>query len=348
MPKKSSLIEQISAAALVGRGGAAFPTAQKWQAVQAALRSKAKGYIVVNGAEGEPGVKKDGYILDHYPAQVIEGVYLADQWLGSVKIKRVYFFLNHAYYQKYGSSLNKILSNKKYHLLREKLEFAIKPARLTYISGEESTILNLLEGKKVEPRLRPPYPTVQGLFGRPTLINNVETFYNVSLVAQGQYEDTRFYTVTGQVKRPGVYQLPVNLTIEEVLQRTANWPQSPFFVQVGGEASGEVLNSQQLERPVEGAGSIMVYDLKRTDQSKLLKFWLRFYYEESCGQCTICREGTYRLWQIINQAPVDYKLFWEIIEGLEGSSFCYLGASLPVPVRSYFSNIKELKSKVHK
>lgn len=340
MSKTADILSKISSAALVGRGGASFPTAQKWAAVKAALKNKKLGYIIVNGAEGEPGLKKDGYIINHHPAEVIEGVYLADKFFGPAKIKQIYIFLNREYYRKYAAGVAKVLAAKKYRFLRDKTEFIIKPERLVYISGEESALLNLIEGKKVEPRLRPPYPTDCGLFGAPTLINNTETFYNIGRLSQGLYRDTRFYTVSGRVKRPGVYELPVNLTVEEVLRHTHNWPEFPFFVQVGGEASGEVLNSDQLTRPVEGAGSVMVYDLKKTDQAKLLRYWLKFYREESCGQCTICREGTYRLWEIINQKEFNSKLFWEIIESLENSSFCALGASLALPVKSYFNNIK--------
>jgi NADH:ubiquinone oxidoreductase subunit F (NADH-binding) len=340
MPKAIKILQKISEAGLVGRGGAAYPTAAKWAAVKESLKDKRQGYIIVNGAEGEPGVKKDGYIIKHYPAEVLSGVYLADQFLGPAKIKKIYFFLNRDYFRDYAPGLKKILAQPKYQALREKLDFFVKPERLTYISGEESALLNLIEGKKVEPRRRPPFPTEQGLHGRPTLINNTETFYNVALVADGRYEETRFYTVSGAALHPGVYALPAALTVAEVLRQTNNWPNREFFVQVGGEASGEVLNSDQLMRPVEGAGSIMIYDKERTDKQKLIKYWLKFYQEQSCGQCTICREGTYRLWELINRKPFDSRLFWEIIEALEDSSFCALGSSLPIPLKSYFNNIK--------
>lgn len=340
MAKAKKIIDQISDAGLVGRGGAGYQTAAKWAAVKSALNGKKQGYIIVNGAEGEPGVKKDGYLIKHYPALVLSGVYWADQFLGPEKIKKIYVFLNRDYFKNYAPGLKKVLAEKKYHLLQAKIEFFIKPERLTYISGEESALLNLIEGKRVEPRLRPPYPTAVGLHGRPTLINNTETFYNVGLVAAGRYQEKRFYTITGAAKRPGVYELPVNLTIEEVLKKTGNFPIFPFFVQSGGEASGEVLNSDQLSRPVEGVGSIMIYDKKRTDKHKLICYWLKFYSEQSCGQCTICREGTYRLEEIINKKIFDHKLFWEIVDGLEASSFCALGSSLPIPLKSYFNNIK--------
>jgi NADH:ubiquinone oxidoreductase subunit F (NADH-binding) len=133
------------------------------------------------------------------------------------------------------------------------------------------------------------------------------------------------------------------LNIEEVLRQSGNYPGSAFFVQVGGEASGEILNSNQLAAPVEGAGSIMVYDKKRTDSHKLIRYWLNFYREQSCGQCATCREGTYRLAEMASRKKFDHKLFWEIVGALEETSFCALGSSLPVPLKSYYRNVWEVK-----
>lgn len=339
MPKKNNILEQIDAAGLVGRGGASYPTAQKWEAVKMALKTKKTGYIIINGAEGEPGVKKDGYIIRYYPEEVLNGVYLADQFLGSDKIKKIYFFLNQEYFRAYGPGIKEILKQKKYVALAKKLEFFIKPERLTYISGEETALLNLVEGKKVEPRLKPPYPTAYGLHGRPTLINNTETFYDVSLVSRGRFKNERFYTLDGALRHRGVFPLAADLSVEEVLRQTGNYPDFPFFVQVGGEASGEVLNSEQLSAGVEGAGSIMVYDKRKTDKDKLIKYWLKFYHEQSCGNCTTCREGTYRLWEMASQKSYDHKLLRELVEVLDETSFCALGRSLPIPLKSYFQNI---------
>ena len=341
MVKAKNILTKISEAGLVGRGGASFPVAKKISAVKDALRTKKTGYIIINGAEGEPGVKKDGYLIQHHGEEVLNGVYLIDHFLGSDKIKHIYFFLNKEYFKNYVPGLKKILSLQKYQNLEKKLKFIVKPEVLTYISGEESALLNLIEGKKVEPRLKPPYPTSHGLFNSPTLINNTETFYNIYLVEKGKFKNERFYTINGAASRRGVFSLSAELTIEEVLKKTNNFPKFPFFVQVGGEAAGEVLRSDQLNQPVEGAGSIMIYDIKRTDEKKLLKYWLNFYHEQSCGNCTICREGTYRLWQIINQKTFDKKLFWDLITALDESSFCALGRSLPIPVKSYFLNIKQ-------
>jgi len=335
----TNILKKIDEAGLVGRGGASYPTAKKWAAVAAALKRRSSAYIIVNGAEGEPGVKKDGYLFQHHAAEIIDGVYQAAVFLGVKKVKKIYFFLNHDYYHLYAASLRRLWGAKKYAALNGRWDFFIKPARLTYISGEETALLNLIEGQKVEPRLRPPYPPSQGLFGQPTLINNPETFYDVSLVARGKYRGQRFYTISGAVRRRGVYALPAHLSIEEILRETGNYPDNPFFVQVGGEASGEVLNQQQLAVGAEGSGSITVYDLARTSKDKLLKYWLRFYRDQSCGQCTICREGTYRLDNLINAPKLDDKLFWEIVDSLSDSSFCALGYSLPVPIRSFYQNI---------
>lgn len=339
MPEKSDILTKIANAVLVGRGGASFPVAKKWAAVKASLRGKKTGYIVINGAEGEPGVDKDGFIVNKYPEEVVNGIFIALEFLGREKIKSVYFFLNHEYYHKYAQGLKKVLELKKYSLLAKKLVFVVKQLDLTYISGEETALLNLIEGKKIEPRLKPPYPTSQGLFGQPTLVNNTETFYNVSLVARGRYKKERFYTITGAVRRRGVYQLSESLTIREILEKTGNLPSFKFFVQIGGGAAGEVLHFNQLDRLVGGVGSIMVYDALKTDHLKLLRYWLNFFHEQSCGQCTACREGSYRLWEIINADKFDEQLFKDLVDFIDETSFCYLGRSLPVPIRSYFANI---------
>ena len=338
--KNSKILKKIEAAALVGRGGASYPVAHKWAAVKEALKNNKFGYLVVNGAEGEPGVKKDGFILDKYTEDFIRGLYLADNFLDSEKIKKIYLFLNHNYYQRYSLKIKNILKNKKYQKLEKKIEFFLKPLDLSYISGEETAILNIIEGKKITPRLKPPYPTEYGLFGQPTLINNIETLYNVALVESDKYDEKRFYTLTGALKKPGVYRFSTNLTIENILRESGNYPSFKFFVQIGGQASGEVFNSEQLDVPAESAASIMVYDQEKTNEKKLLQYWLNFYREQSCGNCTPCREGTYRLLEMIKAKEFDRDLFWDIVNSLKESSFCALGSSLSIPLISYFKNIK--------
>lgn len=337
--RQKKIIDKIKAAGLVGRGGASYPVAAKWLAVKESLKKTKLAFIVANGAEGEPGVKKDGYILKNYPEELLNGLFLADQFLGSKKVERIFLYLNEDYFKRYAKKITALLKAGKYRLLSRKFDFFVKPQNLSYISGEETTILNLIEGHRSEPRLKPPYPTQCGLFGYPTLINNLETLYNITLVSRHAYHYQRFYTITGAVKRPGVYALAENLSVEDILKNTGNYPEAPFFVVVGGGVSGEALRFDQLTVPVNGAGSIMVYDEKRTDKKRLLKYWLNFYNNQSCGQCTICREGTYRLEEMINNKIFDEDTFKEILEVMADSSFCALGAALPVVVKSYLNNI---------
>lgn len=341
------ILSKIKKAGLVGRGGAGFPTATKWEMVKRAVltsstRDRSKKYVICNASEGEPGVLKDGYILEHFPEKVIDGMKIAINFLLAGK---GYIYINNKYYKKFAKNLEKIINGAP-------IELFIKPLNSGYIGGEETSILNAIEGKRVEPRLRPPFPTESGLWGYPTLINNVETFYNVSLVASDSYKNTRFYTVNGDCKNEGVYELPDNYTIAHVLKETKNYPNFPFFIQVGGEASGEVLNSRQLSRPVSGAGSIMVYSLTKNSPKKVIKNWLDFFINESCGQCTPCREGVYRLNEIIIADKIDWQLFSELLNNLSEAAFCGLGNVVPIPIKSFIKNVvstnKQIFSQIYK
>ncbi|MBI4779400.1 hypothetical protein HY797_03030 [Candidatus Falkowbacteria bacterium] len=249
-----------------------------------------------------------------------------------MRAEKAYIFLNYGYNKKLNKKLTVLLKNSK-------IEIFVKPVNAGYIGGEESAILNAIEGKRIEPRLKPPFPTSKGLFGYPTLINNVETFYNVSLVAAGQYLNKRFYTITGDCLNEGVYELPDNLTIEKLLKQTGNYPKFSFFVQVGGNASGEVLSSSQLKRQVSGAGSIAVYSLAKNNFKKIIKGWLNFFVNESCGQCAPCREGTYRLNEIFSKEKIDWPLFNGLLDNLSDASLCALGCSVAVPIKSFMKNV---------
>lgn len=327
------ILKKIKQAKLVGRGGACFPVDMKWKAVKDT--SASEKYIVCNASEGEPGIKKDGHILDNYPERVIEGMRLARKYLEhrDPKVKvRSYIYINEDYFEKYEENLKEAMEED------DDIEFFVKPEGSGYIGGEETSLLNVMEGKRAEPRLRPPFPTTEGLWGKPTIVNNVETLYNVSLVHHGEYKNKRFYTLGGKCKNKGVYYLADNLTIEKILEKTDNYPRFPFFVQVGGDASGKVLNSGQLKTQAGGAASITIYKLK-TPPEKVIKGWLDFFLNQSCGQCTPCREGVYRLVNIMEQEKVNWHLFGEVLNNLKETSFCGLGCAVPVPILSYIENV---------
>ncbi len=337
-----NIINKIKKANLVGRGGGGFPTALKWEMVKKAAGDKK--YIICNASEGEPGVKKDGYILENFGERVINGMKIAMDFLSIVPRSnplsrgegiKSYIFINHKYYENFGGKLNKIIAG----LEKYEIELFVKPDGSGYIGGEETSILNAIEGKRIEPRLRPPFPTTNGLWDCPTLVNNVETFYNVSLVAVDEYEENRFYTVGGDCANSGVYELADKLTIEKILKETNNYPKFDFFVQVGGDASGEVLNSKQLDKVAGGAGSITIYNTKKYKPKEMIRKWISFFVNESCGQCTPCREGVYRLNETINSPEINWKLLEELLNNLDEASFCGLGNVVPVPIRSYRENV---------
>lgn len=352
------IIHKIKSAGLIGRGGAGFPVYLKWLAVYRAMVSREHvhcqvrgadeiychfnpdqsprrklAYVVVNGTEGEPGVAKDGYILEHHAAELLDGIKIA---LNFLQADRVYFVLHHDYFNKFSPLLLKLAAERG---MAKKLQLIAKPLGAGYIAGEESALLNLIEGKTIEPRLRPPYPTAHGLFNQPTLVNNVETFYDVALVSLGKYLGERFYTISGEVKRPGVYRYPANWPIERVLKESGNYPIWPFFIQVGGDLSGQVLNMEQLNQPATGAASLKIYNLYKHNPHQLLLFWIQTFKKESCGQCAPCREGTYRLLEAIKAPAMNWTLWKDILDNLALSSFCALGSSVPVPLRSYWENI---------
>ncbi|MCF7794779.1 hypothetical protein K9M50_00255 [Patescibacteria group bacterium] len=321
------LLKKVKNNNLKGRGGAGFPVHDKWSLV-----IKAKGrekYLIVNGAEGEPGVKKDEYIIKHYTEELLSGIKII---LDYIKAKKCILFLNHNYI-KYDEKIKKYIDSSY------NIEIVYKEKNAGYIAGEESTMLNILEGKRSEPRIRPPFPTESGYKGSPTLIHNIETIYNIYLVSCSQYKKNRFYTINGEVKNPGVYNLPANYSIARILEETNNLPLFKFFVQHGGQASGEMLNSSQLEKKVSGSGAITIYSYKNNNDYELIKRLINFYFNSSCGKCTPCREGTYRLKEMLSKEKMDWKHFLELIDNLENSSFCALGSSLALPIKSYIKNI---------
>jgi NADH:ubiquinone oxidoreductase subunit F (NADH-binding) len=328
------LLKKIKKHDLKGRGGANFSVFKKWELV---LKAKGKDkYLVINGAEGEPGVRKDEYIIKNYTKELISGIELISAY---IKAKKSIIFLNHDY-KKYSKKI-------KSHIKNDNIVIVYKPQNAGYIAGEESTILNILEGKRSEPRSRPPFPGESGYKDSPTLIHNIETIYNIYLLSIDKYKENRFYTINGEVKNPGVYYLPVNYTIARILEETNNLPVFKFFVQHGGQASGEIINSSQLTKQASGCGAITIYSYKNTNHLDLIKRLVDFYFKSSCGKCTPCREGTYRLKQMLSGEKMNWPHFLELIDNLENSSFCALGSSLAIPVKSYLKNVNsEFKVKL--
>ena len=320
------IIEKLKESGLKGRGGGSFPVFLKWDLVK-----KAKGeekYVICNASEGEPNVFKDGFILENYPEEVINGISLAMDFISA---KSAYLYLNKEYYLKFKEKLENIIGDKNIILFEKKGK---------YIGGEETAICESIEGNLVEPRKKPPFLTDCGLFNCPTLMNNVETFYSVSKIIKGEYKKTRFYSVNGDVLNKGVYELGENLTIEEVLKETNNYPDFDFFVQDGGGASGEILLINELNCLSHGAGSITVFNKKETDLYSLMENWAKFFHTGNCDKCVPCREGAYRIYEMIKNRKIDKEKLEDIFLSLKKTSFCSLGRGIPLPFESLINKLK--------
>lgn len=327
------ILGKIKEVGLKGCGGAFYPTADKWQAVKDSFA--VKKYIVANGSEGEPNVTKDGWLLANHPEPVITGMKAALDFLKERKVTvKAYLYLNPIYYKKYATNLKKIILAKN-----ADIEIFKKPDDAGYIGGEETAALNDIEGKKIEPRLKPPFPTVSGLWGYPTIVNNIETFYHIGCLVDGKYKDVRFYSINGDCRKKGVFEFSDEMDIADILKSTDNWPDYRFFVQVGGGACGNILNDNQLDQPACGAMSLTLYNAEVWQPKEVLRKWIGFFMTESCGQCVPCREGTYRLFETINSPEPNWQLVYDLLKNLGEASFCGLGLSVPWPIESYIKNV---------
>ena len=327
-----NLLKKIEKANLVGRGGTEFPVARKWQAVLDS--SGDEKFVICNASEGEPGVRKDWQLLAGKLNEVCDGILLACKLIGA---KKCWINCNHDYFE----VLKPQLEKQKKRLAKENVElFLFREKEDSYLGGESSTIMNAIEGKKHIPRSKKFHATEQGLWGKPTLINNVETFFDVASVANGTFNNTRLYTLSGAIPKPGVFRLSNTLTAREILEKTGNVFDEKSFVQIGGSACGPVWKGKLLDQQVTGAGSIEVYDAQITPRG-LLTQWLTFFHSQLCGTCTPCRDGTFQLLQLIQQNPLPWEQILEITELQQKTALCGLGRSIDTPVRSLYQRLHE-------
>ncbi|MCZ2845991.1 MAG: hypothetical protein O2U61_05770 [Candidatus Bathyarchaeota archaeon] len=319
------IITELKKHNLLGRSGSAFPTGLKWEMVKNAKADKK--YIICNGSEGEPKTFKDKFILENYPEEVIEGVKIA---LKTIDKSSAYIYLRKDYYQSFSRTLEEIIKDLPITLFKKSDG---------YLAGEETVVCQAIEGKRIEPRIKPPFPTQAGLWGYPTLINNVATFYHVAKIAKGEFKKTRFYSISGKIKKEGVYELPEDWSIRKILKETKNWPDLDFFLQSGGGAIGEILLPDELDQKASGTGAIIVFGSKETNLFSLMKQWAQFFLAENCDKCVPCREGVYRIAKMIDKGSIDKKLLKDLFFVLEETSFCSLGKCLVTPFRSLIEKL---------
>ena len=325
---RAKLLKKIEQAGLLGRGCGTFPVAKKWAAVLAAP-GKEK-YVICNISESEPGIFKDKFIIENYPEKVIDGILVAMDFL---KATRGFIYLNPTYYQVYKNKLQILIGDNN-------IELFSKPAH-DYIGGEESALINLMEGQREEPRLRPPYVTTQGFKNAPTLVNNCETFYAIALISQDKYQHKKFFCISGDQTPETVLSLPETTNLQDALAASGYYPTFSFFVQLGGAMAGECLRAEQLKNyTIQHASGLVVHQLDK-DEHKLIQHWLNFFAGESCGKCVTCREGTYRLREMYAQGNFDQQLFSDIIFSMQHTALCSLGSMAVKALTSYYQNIKK-------
>jgi len=353
---------------LRGRGGAGFPTGLKWSFVPPRDDSGSDRYLVVNGDEMEPGAFKDRWLLEGAPHQLIEGLLIAAHTISATV---GYIFLRNEYSlaaDRIQKSLDECyeagLLGK--NILGSNLCFDIHihTSAGRYICGEETALINSLEGKRANPRSKPPFPQVAGLWGKPTIVNNVETFFNLPNIilygaewyqSLGRHKDagTKIYGVSGRVNKPGLWELPMGTPIREIIEVHAGGMCDGYKLrgyQPGG-GSTDFLLPEHLDTPMDyneigaigsrmGTGTIIVLDDKNCPVDMVLNL-VSFFAQESCGWCTPCREGlpsaTYILQQIENGKgkleDLDYLL--DIVEMVApGNTFCALAPGAAEPLQS--------------
>jgi formate dehydrogenase len=347
---RDDLIKAVSDAGLRGLGGAGFPTGRKWSLVRA---EKGPRLMAVNGDEGEVGTFKDRYYLARDPHRFIEGMLIA-AWV--VEATDVYFYLRDEYPELRLMLIDEIARAERAGLSPH-TKVHLRRGAGAYICGEESAMIESIEGKRGLPRHRPPYVAQVGIFGRPTLVQNVETLYWVrDIIEKGagwftshgrrERKGFRSFSVSGRVKKPGVAVAPAGVTARELVEEFCGGMADghTFKGYLPGGASGGILPASMADEPLDFGtlekygcfvGSHAVVILSDKDDMKAVALNLmKFFEDESCGQCTPCRVGTEKAAKLMQKGPWDEGLLNELSALMRDASICGLGQAAPNPLQS--------------
>jgi formate dehydrogenase len=345
---RDAVQEALLASGLRGLGGAGFPAGRKWSFVRA---EPAPRYLAVNGDEGEPGTFKDRWYLERTPHLMLEGMLIA-AW--AVEAERAYVYMRDEYPAVLGILRREIAALEAAGIAAPGY-VELRRGAGAYICGEESAMLESIEGKRGLPRHRPPYVAQVGLFGRPTLVHNVETLHWVARVCREGPEvlaghekngrkGLRSFSVSGRVARPGVYLLPAGSTIRDLIAAAGGMAAGHAFkaYQPGGPSAGLLpaalddvpLDFDMLQPHGSFIGSAAVVVLSHRDSARAAALnMLRFFADESCGQCTPCRVGCAKAVQLMEADRWDRELLGELAQAMEDASICGLGQAAPNPIR---------------
>ncbi|HZY10897.1 MAG TPA: NADH-quinone oxidoreductase subunit NuoF [Bacteroidota bacterium] len=371
--KPDEIIDEVKKSNLRGRGGACFPTGFKWTFMP--KQSTKSKYLCANGDESEPGTFKDRAIFEFNPHLFIEGALIAAYAMG---IQTIYVYIR-GEYAKWIQLLQKAIDDAyaKNFIGKNVLntgfcvEMYIHRGAGAYICGEESALMNSIEGDRGYPRIKPPFPAQYGLWGCPTTINNIETLANVPIILSKGWEwyskigapkqpGTLLYGISGHVNKPGVYELPTGVLLTDLITTYAGGVPGNKKIKAiipggsstmwlrGDELEGVKMDAESLKAVGTsiGTGGVIVMD-EDTDIMKVLTRITHFYHHESCGQCTPCREGCGWMEKILNRfvqgegALEDIDLLLDVADNIEGNTICALGDAAAWPVQSFIRKFRD-------
>ncbi len=369
--KPDEVIAEVSASGLQGRGGAGFPTGAKWDFCR-----KAKGtpkYVICNADESEPLIFKDRVLIDSNPHRVLEGMAIGGYACGA---SEAWIYIRGEYESQARRLEQAILQaeEKGYlgkNILESQFSFKVHVHRGAgaYICGEETALIESLEGRRGEPRLRPPYPPTYGFRGRPTIVNNVETFAAVAHIlshgadwwrelASYPTPGVKLYMLLGHVRKPGLFEAPFGLTLRQVIDDFGGGmlPGSEFKCALTGGAAGTIVDAGLLDTPMDyasskagislGAGAFLVCDT-RVSVPALLRELMHFFSVESCGKCVPCRVGSERAFEILTAMTQgkgqkgNVEELKALSQNLLAASFCGLGQAISIPIDTALKNFAE-------
>lgn len=366
------ILEEVKKANLRGRGGAGFPAGVKWGFVPQKV-DKPK-YLCVNADEGEPGTFKDRYIMNHNPHMLLEGIIITSYCVGIHKafiyIRGEYEILAQRLEQAISEATKKGLLGKNILGTGFSLEVVVHRGAGAYICGEETALLESLEGKRGHPRLKPPFPASIGLFQCPTVINNVETLSNVpAIILKGadwftqiglpKDGGTRIFGVSGLVKKPGIYELPLGTSLRDIIFKHAGGMKTGKKLKavIPGGMSAPILTANEINinmdfdslvnaKSMLGSAAVVVID-EETPILNVLRAVAKFYSHESCGQCTPCRIGTSWINKIVVRMASgkgkksDIDTITRLAENILGKTLCPLGDAAAMPILSITQKFRE-------
>ncbi len=366
-----AIVDEVEAAGLTGRGGAGFPTARKWRMVL--QEAAAQKYIVCNADESEPLVFKDRVLIDTNPQQLLEGMAIAAYAVGA---NEGFIYVRGEYAPQAERLARAVRQAEARGWLGERIQGSAFTFRIrihrgagAYVCGEESALLESLEGRRGEPRQRPPFPTTHGFRGWPTVVNNVETLSSVPAIVRngaGWYRSlgsraapgTKLYLLLGHVNRPGLFEAPFGLSLRQIIDELGGGmlPGSRFNFALTGGAAGTLVPPSLLDVAVDpgswasgvalGAGAFLICD-RSVSPVALLRELMHFFESESCGKCTACRVGTHEARVVLDRLvagigrPGDAEALTELADVLKTASFCGLGQSTAIPMISALTHFPD-------